>query len=82
LPHLLATSVSYNPKNGRLIPPLTTISEESSVKKAAQLMKHSKIKHLHVVSYGKLVGSLSDIDIVFEMPSMMSTMEEVCCPQQ
>ena len=62
--------------------PVTTISEESSLNQAAQIMKRSKIKHLPVVSDGKLVGILSDIDIVFEMPSMMSAMEEVCRPQK
>jgi CBS domain-containing protein len=62
--------------------PVTTISEESSLNQAAQIMKRSKIKHLPVVKDGKLVGILSDIDIVFEMPSMLSTMEEVCRPQK
>jgi CBS domain-containing protein len=58
--------------------PVTTISEEASVEEAAQLMKRSKIKHLPVVSDGKLVGILSDSDIMFALPSMLSTMEEVC----
>jgi CBS domain-containing protein len=62
--------------------PVTTISDESSLDQAAQIMKRSKIKHLPVVSDGKLVGIVSDIDIVFEMPSMMSAMEEVCRPQK
>ena len=62
--------------------PLTTIGEEVTVEEAARLMKRSKIKHLPVVSDGKLVGMLSDIDILFAMPSMLSTMEEVCHPSQ
>ena len=62
--------------------PVTTISEDSSLDEATQIMKRSKIKRLPVVKDGKLVGILSDIDIVFEMPSMMSTMEEVCRPQK
>jgi CBS domain-containing protein len=45
-------------------------------------MKRSKIKHLPVVSNGKLVGIITDTDIMFAVPSMLSTMEEVCRPQK
>jgi CBS domain-containing protein len=62
--------------------PLTTIGEEASIGEAAGLMKRAKIKHLPVVSDGKLVGIISDIDILFAMPSMLETMEEVCHPSQ
>ena len=62
--------------------PLSTISEEASVNEAARLMKRSKIKHLPVVSDGKLVGIITDTDIMFAVPSMLSTMEEVCRPQK
>jgi CBS domain-containing protein len=58
--------------------PLTTIGEEATVDEAARLMKRSKIKHLPVVKDGKLVGILSDMDILFSVPSMLITMEEVC----
>jgi CBS domain-containing protein len=58
--------------------PLVTIDEQASVEQAADMMKRSHIKHLPVLSEGKLVGIVSDIDIVFAMPSLMSTMEEVC----
>ncbi len=62
--------------------PLTTIGEEAPVEEAARLMKRAKIKHLPVVNDGKLVGIIADIDIVFAMPTMLSTMEEVCRPQK
>jgi CBS domain-containing protein len=62
--------------------PLTTINEEATVEEAARLMKRSKIKHLPVVSNNKLVGIITDSDIMFAVPSMLSTMEEVCRPQK
>ncbi len=61
--------------------PVVTIGEEATVEEAAQVMKRSRIKHLPVVNQGKLVGILSDMDILFAVPSMLSTMEEVCRPQ-
>ncbi len=62
--------------------PLTTIGEDASVEEAAQLMKRSRIKHLPVVSEDKLVGIVTDSDIMFAVPSMLSTMEAVCRPQK
>ena len=62
--------------------PLTTIGPEATLDEAARIMKRSKIKHLPVVDEGKLVGILSDTDILFAMPNMLSTMEEVCHPRQ
>jgi CBS domain-containing protein len=62
--------------------PLTTIREEAMLDEAADLMKRAKIKHLPVVNDGKLVGIVSDIDIVFAVPLMMKTMEQICHPQQ
>ncbi len=62
--------------------PLTTINEEATVEEAARLMKRSRIKHLPVVSNNKLVGIITDSDIMFAVPSMLSTMEEVCRPQK
>ncbi len=58
--------------------PVTTIDEQATVEEAANLMRHNKIKHLPVVSNNKLVGILSDTDIMFAVPSMLSMMEEVC----
>jgi CBS domain-containing protein len=62
--------------------PLTTINEEATVEEAVRLMKRSKIKHLPVVSNNKLVGIITDSDIMFAVPSMLSAMEEVCRPQK
>ena len=62
--------------------PLTTINEEASVEEAAGLMKRAKIKHLPVVNNGKLVGIITDTDIMFSVPSMLSTIEAVCRPQK
>jgi acetoin utilization protein AcuB len=58
--------------------PVTTIDQQATIQEAANLMKHNKIKHLPVTSNNKLVGILSDTDIIFAMPSMLSMMQEVC----
>ena len=59
--------------------PLVTIPENSSVEEAANLMKEWKIKHLPIVDKeGCLVGMINDRDIVYSVPSLMSTMEEFC----
>ncbi len=62
--------------------PLTTIREEAPIDEAAGLMKRARIKHLPVVSDGKLVGIVSDMDIVYAVPLMMTQMEQICHPQQ
>ncbi len=62
--------------------PLATIEEEDSVEQAAELMRRSRIKHLPVVRNGRLVGLISDTDIIFAMPSMLTRMEEVCRPEK
>ena len=59
--------------------PLVTIGEEATVEEAAKLMKHWQIKHLPIVDKnGALVGMVNDRDIVYAVPSLMSTMEEFC----
>ncbi len=58
--------------------PVTTIDEQATVEEAANLMKRNKIKHLPVTSNSKLVGIVSDTDIMFTVPSMLSMMQEVC----
>jgi len=58
--------------------PLITIDEEATVEEAAQLMKRARIKHLPVTSNNKLVGIVTDSDIMFAVPSMFSMMEEIC----
>jgi CBS domain-containing protein len=59
--------------------PLVTIEETATVEEAAKLMKHWQIKHLPIVDKnGCLVGMINDRDIVYSVPSLMSTMEEFC----
>jgi CBS domain-containing protein len=59
--------------------PLVTIEESATVEEAAKLMKHWKIKHLPIVDKnGALIGMINDRDIVYSVPSLMSTMEEFC----
>ncbi len=59
--------------------PLVTIDEEATVEEAAKLMKHWKIKHLPIVDKkGCLAGMLNDRDVIYAVPSLMSTMEEFC----
>lgn len=62
--------------------PLITIDEDASAAEAADLMRRKNIKHLPVTGDNKLVGIVSDTDIIFAMPSLLSTMEEVCRPQK
>jgi CBS domain-containing protein len=59
--------------------PLVTIDESATVEEAANLMKHWKIKHLPIVDKsGALAGMINDRDIVYSVPTLMSTMEEFC----
>lgn len=58
--------------------PVITINEEATVEEAVNQMRRSKIKRLPVVSNNKLVGILTDMDIMFAVPKMLSMMEEVC----
>ncbi|MGD6808666.1 MAG: CBS domain-containing protein [Candidatus Bathyarchaeia archaeon] len=58
--------------------PIITIDEQATVEEAANLMKRNKIKHLPVTRDNKLVGIVSDTDIMFAVPSMLSMMQEVC----
>ena len=59
--------------------PLVTIDESATVEEAAKLMKHWRIKHLPIVDKnGSLAGMINDRDIVYAVPTLMSTMEEFC----
>ena len=62
--------------------PLVTIDETATVEEAANLMKHWKIKHLPVTQNETLVGIITDRDIVYSVPALMSTMEEFCRPKK
>jgi CBS domain-containing protein len=59
--------------------PLVTIDDSATIEEAAKLMKHWQIKHLPIVDKnGCLIGMVNDRDIVYAVPSLMSTMEEFC----
>ena len=60
--------------------PLVTIDHEATVEEAVKLMKHWRIKHLPVTENEKLVGVVTDTDIMYAVPSMMGAMEELCHP--
>jgi CBS domain-containing protein len=60
--------------------PLVMINEEASIEEAARLMAKKKAKRLPVMDNGKLVGILSYTDIVFKVPEMLSTLEELVRP--
>lgn len=62
--------------------PLKTVDELETLEEAAGKMREEKIKHLPVTKNGRLVGMLTDWDIVFAVPSMLSFMEEVCHPTE
>ena len=62
--------------------PLITIDENTTVEEAAKLMKHWRIKHLPVTQNEKLVGMINDRDIIYAVPALMSTMEELCRPKK
>jgi CBS domain-containing protein len=62
--------------------PLVTIDENKTVEEAANLMKHWKIKHLPVTQNEALVGIVTDRDIVYAVPQLMSVMEEFCQPKK
>ncbi|MCW4019560.1 MAG: CBS domain-containing protein [Candidatus Bathyarchaeota archaeon] len=57
--------------------PLVTIDQEATVEEAAEQMRRSHIKHLPVTSEGKLVGIVTDTDIMFAVPSMLSMMQAI-----
>ena len=59
--------------------PLVTIDENATVEEAANLMKEWRIKHLPIVDKnGALIGMINDRDIIYSVPTLMSTMEEFC----
>ena len=62
--------------------PLVTIDENTTVEEAAKLMKSWRIKHLPVIQNERLVGMITDRDVVYAVPALMSTMEEFCRPKK
>ena len=60
--------------------PLITISETASVEEAARLMAKKRIKKLPVIDNDKLVGIMTFTDIAFNVPTMLSLLEELARP--
>jgi len=61
--------------------PIFTIDENATLEEAVQMMKHWGVKHLPVTGKeGELVGVVTAENVMFAVPSMMSTLEEICRP--
>ena len=61
--------------------PIFTIDENATLEEAVQMMKHWGVKHLPVTGKeGELVGVLTAENVMFAVPSMISTLEEICRP--
>ncbi len=60
--------------------PLTTIDENATVEEAVRLMAQKKIKKLPVMKGEQLGGIMTFTDIAFDVPGMLSMLEEVCRP--
>ncbi len=61
--------------------PIFTIDENATVEEAVKMMKHWGVKHLPVTGKeGELVGVVTAENIMFAVPSMISTLEEICRP--
>jgi predicted transcriptional regulator len=61
--------------------PIFTIDQDATVEEAVEMMKHWGVKHLPVTGKeGELVGVLTTDDVIFAIPSMISTLEEICRP--
>lgn len=57
--------------------PLITAKREMRIEEAAKLMADSKIKKLPVVDYGKLVGVVTQTDIVGASFSLVTSLKEM-----
>lgn len=61
--------------------PVLTISESANIEETAKLMARKGIKRLPVTDNGKLVGMITYTDIVAEVPTLLSILEELVRPQ-
>jgi CBS domain-containing protein len=57
--------------------PVLTISETASIDEAAKLMAKKKVRKLPVMNKGKLVGIITFTDIVNNVLTMLSMLEEL-----
>lgn len=62
--------------------PVTTIDENASLEEAARLMTRKGVKKLPVVRDDKLVGVVTSMDLVRELPNVVSLLEDICRPRQ
>jgi CBS domain-containing protein len=60
--------------------PLLTINKTASIDEAAKLMAKEKVKKLPVMDKQKLVGIVTLTDIVTNVPTMLSILEELVRP--
>jgi len=62
--------------------PLITINAHASIDEATRLMKTKRVKKLVVVDDGKLTGILTHTDVVYHVPEMFRTLEELLRPRR
>jgi len=61
--------------------PIFTVNEDATIDEAVKLMNHWGVKHLPVTGMeGELVGVLTAENVLFAVPSMISTLEELYRP--
>jgi CBS domain-containing protein len=61
--------------------PVFTISETANIEETAKLMARKNVKRLPVTDDDKLVGMITYTDIVAEVPTLLSILEELVRPQ-
>jgi CBS domain-containing protein len=61
--------------------PVFTISETANIQETAKLMARKNVKRLPVTDDDKLVGMITYTDIVAEVPTLLSILEELVRPQ-
>jgi CBS domain-containing protein len=60
--------------------PVFTISETADIEETAKFMARKGVKKLPVMNNGKLVGMITYTDIVAEVPTLLSILEELVRP--
>jgi CBS domain-containing protein len=61
--------------------PVFTINETANIEETAKLMARKNVKRLPVTDNGRLVGMITYTDIVAEVPTLLSILEELVRPQ-
>jgi len=57
--------------------PIVTISEDATIEEVARLMAKKNIKKLPVVRDGRLVGTITSMDLVREEPKLTALMKDL-----